>query len=394
MIISGLYDSNLSPKDFLSGVLEVGGKSSGQNVTAESAKNVSTAYRCINILSDDIAKLPFQTYRVAGPGKIERVKPSVIFQNVPYLLEYSPNRYMVPFIFKKMAVNWLLTHGAAYIWLPIPPDGLRREMFVIPSDRVRPLFDEFGGLWYEVDMPGKEKKYIPDVEMWVWLINSIDGVSGRGVIHYARDTIGRQLAGYQAQDQLYSQGLTAAGIAYVNGELNDEAREKVRKSYEMVMSGEANRGRLAVFDNLVTKFEKIAFSPVDVQFLESLTGGDKQIANFFGLPEYKLNLGKQSYQSNEQNNLDYLNTTLDPYFVQMEQSAAIKLLKLNEIESYYLRINRDALLRTDARSRAELLYKKIGSGQLSPNEARQIDDLSDYENGDRRYIPSNWSVIE
>jgi HK97 family phage portal protein len=159
------------------------------------------------------------------------------------------------------------------------------------------------------------------------------------------------------------------------------------------MSGSSNAYRLAILDNKTTKFEQITMKPVDAQFLESINANDLEIANFFGVPSYKLNQGKQSYQSNEQQNLDYLNTTLDPYLVQWEQAGALKFLSELEQNDTYLRFNRDVLLRTDATTRAGYLEKKILSGQLTPNEARAIDDQSAYIGGDQHYIPANMTVI-
>jgi len=59
----------------------------------------------------------------------------------------------------------------------------------------------------------------------------------------------------------------------------------------------------------------------------------------------------------------------------------------------YLRFIREALLRSDAKTRSTYLKEKILSGQLSPNEARQIDDISPYEGGDSRYIPANMARV-
>lgn len=366
----------------------------GQQVTAETSRNVATAYRCINVLSDDVAKLPLQTFMSLAPGQIERVRPSNRIQNIAWLLEVSPNRWMTPLVFKKMAIMWLLTHGAAYIWQPPRRPGVRNELFLLPTSMTTVTVSEDGQLMYEVRRPGQPPNLYPDVEILPLLINSIDGVTGRGVIQYARETIGRQLGAYQTQGKFYSQGLNPSGLIWINGELNKDARDKVRKAYSDQMTGAQNAYRLAVMDQKVTKFEPITMKPVDAQFLESIQENDTEIANFFGVPLYKLNQGKQSYQSNEQQNLDYLNTTLDPYLVQWEQAAALRWLTEQEQNTMYFRFNRDALLRTDAKTRSETIEKRIFSGQMSPNEGRQIEDLPAYEGGDRRYIPANMAVIQ
>ncbi len=367
---------------------------SGQNVTPESAKNIHTAYRCINVLSDDVAKMPLQTFVSRAAGEIERMRPDNRSMNISWLLEISPNRWMTPFVFKKSIIMWLLNYGAAYVWEPVRRPGGRRELFILRSNVTRPVFDDKGELWYEVRWQSGIPTYIPAVEVMSLLINSADGITGKSVISYARETIGRQLAAHDTQAKFYSQGLNPGGIIWMNGELNEAARDKVRESYGKAMSGTANAYRLAVLDTKASKFETITMKPVDAQFLESLTDNDLQIANFYGMPLFKLNAGKQAYNSNEQANLDYLNTTLDPYLVQWEQSAALKWLSQEEQNSTYFRFNRDVILRTDAKTRSEVIEKRIFSGVMTPNEGRQIDDLPAYEGGNNHYVPANMVAIE
>jgi len=382
--------SNMAPSDFIAGVelfddLTV----AGQAVTAETSKNISTAYRCINVISDDVAKLPLQTFMSRAPGQVERIKPSNQMENIAWLLEVSPNRWMVPFVFKKMAISRLLTHGAAYIWQPPRRAGARRELFILPNDYTAIVW-QGTQMFYEVSIPGYEPIKHPDVEVLPLLINSTDGINGKGVIAYARETLGRQLSNYKTQNKIAGRGLNPSGIAWMGGELSRDARKKVRDVYEEAMQ----ESGIAVFDSKVTKFEPITLKPVDAQFLESIQENDVEIANFFGLPLYKLNQGKQSYQSNDQQDFDYLKTTLDTYLVQWEQSAALKWLSEAEQNYTYFRFNRDALLRTDAKTRAETLEKRIFSGQLTTNEARQIEDMPSYTGGDSYYIPANMGVIQ
>ena len=397
MLIQRLLNSLSSPKIMtLPELVSSFGyaNSSGQTVTAETSKNVATAYRCINILSDDVAKMPLQAFINRTPGQIERLRANSRMQNIAWLLEVSPNRWMSPFVFKKLLISWLVTWGNAYAWSPPLRPGQRREIYVLDASVTFPVYDLNGDVWYQTTRPDNlQFDYLPDVEVMHLLINSTDGFTGRGVIKYARESLGRQMGAYETQGKLYAQGLSPAGVIWMAGELGKEARNKVRDEYSGSISGSKNAGRLAIFDSKVTKFEKIAMSPVDAQFLESIQENDTEIANFFGVPLYKLNQGKQSYQSNEQQNLDYLNTTLDPYLVQFEQEAGLSWLSEEEQNYTYFRFNRDVLLRTDAKTRAEYLEKKILSGQMTPNEARSIDDMSAYGGGDRHYIPANMTVI-
>ena len=366
---------------------------SGQSVTAENSRNVASAYRCGNIISDDVAKMPLKVISRSG-ATINQVDPDARMRNLAYLLEISPNRYQVsPFLFKKQVMNWLIFWGNAYVWTP---PGFPREMFVLPASKVEPVFDEAGNLWYEYKNGENDenKLYLPLNEVMQLMINPDQtGFKGRSVITYARESIGRQMGAYETMGNFYAQGLNPSGIIWTNGDLNKDARDKVRSSYTQAMGGSENAYKLAVFDSKISKFEPITMKPVDVQFLESINATDVDIANYFGLPIYKFNMGKQSYQSNEQQNLDYLSTTLDPYLVQWEQAGRLKWIPEGEQATTYIKFIRESMLRTDAKTRADYMRTKIESGQMTPNEARGLDDLSPYADGDSYYMASNIAKI-
>jgi HK97 family phage portal protein len=298
----------------------------GKSVSAETAKTIATAYRCGNILSDDIASLPFQVFMKAGRSIIQ-VDPDANLRNTAYLMEIEPNRWMTPFVFKKTVIQWLVYYGNAYIWEPV---GNYREWFILGADKTAPEFDNDGDLWFKTMFPNGKEEHIPGNEILHLMINSTDGLSGKSVLTYARETIGRQLGAHETQDSIYSQGLNPAAAIYVDGELNKEARDKVKDSYLAAVKGSENSGGVAVFDNRVTKFEVITMKPSDAQFLETVAATDAEIANFFGMPLHKLNMGKQSYESNSQQQLDYLSTTLNPYLVQWEQAGRVKWLRAEE----------------------------------------------------------------
>ncbi len=371
---------------------------SGQVVSAESSNNVATAYRCVNIISDDIAKMPLQTFISRRQGEIERMRPNALTRNIAYRLEKKPNRWQTPFQFKKRAITWLLHHGNTYIWRPPLSSN---ELWTLQSNETYPAFDQAGNLWFLTKLPWYLRSLydlpdewlpIPDVEILHLLINPDEtGLNGRGVIKYARDTLGRQMSAHVAQDTLYKRGLSAAGILWLNGESEPEVRKKVREMYEETISGVGNNSRVVILDNKISKFEAITMRPTDVQFLQGMQQNDAEIANYYGLPLHKLNMGKQSYESNTQQQIDYQATTLDPYAVQWEEGAGLKWLPENEQEYTYFRFERSVLLRTDPKSRGEYLNGAVNNGRLTPNEARQIEDRSKSDNpaADLLYMPSN-----
>jgi HK97 family phage portal protein len=363
----------------------------GEHVTIDGSLSIATAYRAKNIISDDVAKMPFQQFKTAG-ADITKVDPDALLYNMAYLTQVSPNQWgWTPFQFKKAVIEWQLFYGNAYIWKPaiFPP-----QLLILPANRTVPVFDMDGNLWYRHTFSNGHIEYIPSVEILHLLINPDEtGFMGRGVITFARETVGRQLAARKTQSQFYSQGLNPSGYVSVDANLDKDGRNKVREAYSEAMAGSENAYKLAVFDKRITKFEPISMTPKDAEFIASIDATDRDICNFFGLSEHMLNRGKEAYNSNEQKYIEYLQGTLDSYLVPWEEAARIKWLSSADQASQYFKFNRASLLRMDAKARAETNSIKIQSGQMKPNEARAFDELSPYPEGDEFYMMSNVQRI-
>ena len=365
---------------------------SGEQVSVSASQSIATAYRASNIISDDVAKMPFKMYSRVGQN-IQQVEEDPGARNMAYLLQVSPNLWgWTPFQFKKATILWQLWHGNSYIWKPpIAP----AQLMILPANMTRPVFDLEGNLWYEHKFSNGQLSYIPAVEILHLLINPDEtGFMGRGVITFARETIGRRMAANKAQSKFYSQGFMPAAYIKFKGDLNAEQRKLVRQAYEEAMSGADNAYRLAIFDNKIVEYAPIEIQLKDAQFLESIDATDRDICNFFGLSEHMLNRGKEAYNSNEQKYIEYLQGTLDSYLVPWEEAARIKWLSQDEQASSYFKFKREALLRMMAKDRAEVNASRIGNGTMTPNEARAQDEQNPYPLGDRYYMAGNILPIQ
>ena len=135
---------------------------SGERVSVEASKTIATVYRAKNIISDDVAKMPLQQLRQVGRNT-EEVEPNPAVRNISYLLKICPNLWgWSPFQFKKIAVEWVLFYGNAYIWSPtVGP----RQLLILPADRTMPVFDLEGDIWYRTVFSNNKAVYIPSVEI-------------------------------------------------------------------------------------------------------------------------------------------------------------------------------------------------------------------------------------
>lgn len=362
---------------------------SGQTVTVETSKRIATAYRAANIITDGIGKMPLQALVKRG-GKVQQMPADWQLRNIAYLIGVKPNRWMNPFIFKKTLGGWLVHHGNAYAWSPLVSTP---ELFILPADVTFPIFDKNGNLWFQTTFASGEKMFIPDAEMLHLMINSVDGITGKGVVAYARETLGRQQGAHQTMSSINARGMNASAVMQINGVIDEEARTKVKDEYTRAIGGSENAGGLAVIDLTVAQFTPITMKAIDMQFLETMAATDTDIANYYGVPLHMLNKGKQAYNSNDQKYLEYLGETLDPYLVQWEDEARTKWLPLSEQPYTEFKFVREALLRMSPVTRASMNEVLIRSAQRSPNETREKDDLSSYPGGEHYYMSSSIKEI-
>ena len=119
------------------------------------------------------------------------------------------------------------------------------------------------------------------------------------------------------------------------------------------------------------------------------------MCRFFGVPLHLAFAGKQSYQSNEQNGIEYVTYTLLGYETQWGQEDSYKLLLPGERRGN-LRIRRElkVFLRGDTAAQAAWLREMRLNGAYNVNEIRGLDDLPAIPGGDVYYASLNYVPLD
>ncbi len=153
---------------------------------------------------------------------------------------------------------------------------------------------------------------------------------------------------------------------------------------------------MAVFDHGM-KYTPIGLNQKDAQFIESRDFSVEEISRFTGIPQYMLQSGKQAYSSNEQQQLDFVISTLQPYVTQWEEEFQYKLLTGRQLrEGYYLRMNVAARLRGDNESRSRFYEKMISNSVMCPDDCRALEEKNPLPNGagQRFFMTKNLDTVE
>jgi HK97 family phage portal protein len=363
---------------------------SGENVTVDSSLQVPTVYACVNILANSVAKLPFQTFRKTKQGR-ERDSSHAVAK----LLEERPNPYQNPFRFKHLIETHRNTWGNAYINIAWGTDGRPKELWLLNPSITEPKIDlKTNLLWYVTTLPDGKQTKIAESDIIHLTTLSTDGLKGKAPIQIAREAIGSSQASQKFKGKFFANGTAAAGILKVPGQLNKDAKNKVREEWETMYTGINNAQRIAILDAGL-EFQSIGMPLKDAQFIEGMRFDKAEIANIFNIPLHMVNELERATHSNiEQQALDFIQNTLSPILIQYEQEFAYKCFSFPEQKRYYLKFNLTSLLRGDSQARAEFYKKMIEMGAMSINEVRALEEQDAIEHGDKHFVSLNFTTLD
>ena len=360
------------------------------------ARKLSAVDRCIEIISDSMAKMPNYAFDRKTRERIEHP--------VLHLLNTKPNEAHVPSVRKKLLETSRLEGGNGYDWIIRDRRTFQPvELIPLPWNMVTPWLKTDGSVWYTVLNPYTyEPMVLPSADILHYKGPSKDGLVGISVLRRASEVVAEARAAQEYNRAFYESGGQPAGIlkteADLGGFVDDPAnpgkkiakKDVLRKEWERIHAGPKNSHRTAILDYGLD-YKPIASTNRDAQFLESKEMSIRDIARFFGVPLYKLQEGKQAYSSNEQNAIEYVVGTLHPIVTQYEEVQTWGLLTNSEIRNLLeLRINMMAELRGDTASRSAWYKTMREVGGFSVNDILALEDMPDVEGGDERQASLNY----
>lgn len=350
--------------------------------TTTTAMKISVVSACVEIRSDSIGKMPFFVKNTAD----RNVDYS---HNITKLLSVRPNAIMTPFVFKKLLETWRLLNGNAYVYLARDNrNGRVTDMIPLNPLFVEPELNEKGEVWYRYQN-GSVRRLIDSASIVHLKGFSEDGIKGQSVLSRAANKIATMTEQNDYQKMFYQNRAQPSGILTVESDLSKESKDKVRDEWQRIYGGVDNAFRIAVLDHGMN-YSPITMTQRDAQFIETTEASVADIARYFLVPLYKLQTGKQTYQSNEQNAIEYVTTAIAPTVKQYEEEFTYKCLFEREInQNMEVVVNLNAEMRGDSATRAEWYRTMKSIGVYSVNDIRTLEDLPNVEGGEIRLVPLN-----
>lgn len=354
----------------------MGGSTAGKSVNERSAMQMTAVYACVRILSEAVAGLPLHLYRYKDDGGKEKA----IDHSLYHLLHDEPNKEMSSFIFRETLMTHLLLWGNAYAQIIRNGKGEVIALYPLMPNKMKVDRGEDGEIYYlysrstdeantkedsSVVLTPREVLHIPGL--------GFDGLVGYSPIAMAKNAIGLAIATEEYGAKFFANGAAPSGVLEHPGTIKDPKR--LRENWNSTFGGSANSGKVAVLEEGM-KYTPISISPEQAQFLETRKFQINEIARIFRIPPHMVgDLEKSSFSNIEQQSLEFVKYTLDPWIIRWEQSLSRSLLTPDEKKTYFFKFNLEGLLRGDYASRMNGYATARQNGWMSANDIRELENL-------------------
>ncbi|WOC31880.1 MULTISPECIES: phage portal protein [Caproicibacterium] len=378
-IFSGLFKSRDKPENRTPGssyAFYLGGSSSGKLVTERSAMQMTAVYACVRILSEAIAELPLHLYRYKEGGGKEKAIGHPLY----LLLHDEPNPEMSSFVFRETLMTHLLLWGNAYAQIIRNGKGQVIALYPLMPNKMTVNRDTNGQLYYQYQRSSDEAHTMKGSMVILQPSDVLhipglgfDGLVGYSPIAMAKNAIGLAIATEEYGSKFFANGAAPSGVLEHPGTIKNPS--KVRESWQQTFGGSANSNKIAVLEEGM-KYTPISISPEQAQFLETRKFQINEIARIFRVPPHMVgDLEKSSFSNIEQQSLEFVKYTLDPWVIRWEQSIQRRLLTPDEKKAYFVKFNVEGLLRGDYASRMTGYATARQNGWMSANDIRELENL-------------------
>lgn len=357
-------------------------------VRLETALSNPTVFRCVTLIAGDIAKTPLRLMLIDANG-IWTETTSPAFS--PVLRK--PNRYQTIGQFLEQWMLSKLLHGNTYVLKERDDRNVVVALYVLDPTRVTPLEAPDGSIFYELKhhplagipeegLAAPARDIIHD--RWNCAIHPLVGISPL----YACGGAALEANTIQSQStEFFSKGGRPSGLLVAPTEIDPKTAERLSATWHSL-----GPGKTAVV-GYGMKYQDIGTTAVDAQLTEQRDGTVATIAGCFGVPISYVDSSKQPpYANSEATQLQYQSQCLQVHMTALE-AALDEGLALPS--NYGTEFDIDALIWMDTATKTAAARDGIGSGALSPNEARfKYFGLGPVPGGDTPYMQQQWFSLK
>ena len=351
----------------------------GRVASKKESSGLPAVYHAIDLISSDYASIPQLVYE----GNKKRDD-----HNITYLINFQPNRYQTPFEFKRMRAVHRLVFGNSFTII----NRDTNELIPVHPEKVTQIWEHNGGLWYQIH--GVDQPIHMDDMLHVKDMNTDDDWFGKSRIDICREAFGAGLAMRDFTSSYFGNGAHISLVLETelgSGDLTSDPkqRESLERSLRDKYTGQNSHKSIVLPPGLKLSTGPTRFNPEQSQFIQSRIHFVEEVAQIFNLPLSKMRIKTDgnSYNSQEQANIEYITDCLVPFSQGFKEEDNRKLFMPNEIGRLRIRNLFENRLKGDMKTQGEFIDKMVKNGVYSVNNALEFLGMDVIgEEGDLRYI--------
>ncbi len=362
----------------------------GPVVSPQKALSLSAVWSCTRLVSQTIATLPLGLYERMPDGSrklADGAGPSRV-------ISVKANADMTAVTFWECIISQALLLGNGFAEKKRIGQRIV-SLELLSSDRLtwRRLIDGSYEFRY-IDKSGKSRIipesnifHIPGFTMW--------GKFGMSVIRYGAQVFGSAIAGNQAANSTFKNGLMPTTYFKMDRDLTKNQREEFREN-KAALRGSLNAGKQPLLEGGMDVGE-MGINPDDAQLLESRVFSIEEVCRWFGVPPSMIGSTDKASSwasSAESLNLWFLQYGLRPWLKRIEQAIHDSLLTPAEQQRYYAEFSVEGLLRTNTAGRTAFYTSALQNGWMNRNEVRLLENLPPVDGGEIYTAQSNLLPLD
>jgi HK97 family phage portal protein len=339
-----------------------------------------TVFTCVTRISQDIAKLPLRLVE-QDPWNADIWTPTTNPAYSPVLRK--PNHYQTIVKFIEQWQQSKLIWGNTYVLKRRDARGVVSALYILNPQAVTVLVASDGSVFYQLKRPEMNV-----TGAWSDTMTEIT-VPAREIIHDRINCLFHPLVGLpplyaagmpaalgstilKSSTQFFANGSQPSGTLSAANEIKKEQADKIKQEWQTLQGGVENTGKIAVL-GYGLKYEPVRQTAVDAQLTEQAGQTEIEICKCFGFPVALLNSTKGApYGTHEQLVQLYHDECLQPLLIGTETALdeGIGIDQPVNGTQYGTEFDIDDLYWMDTATRTKAAADSVGSGVLSPNEAR------------------------
>ncbi len=360
-------------------------------VGKSSGLSESTYFSCLKIISESIAKCPFQVKQETENGEI------VATDHYLYdLLRLRPNPNMSAIDTFKTLVTLSKHYGIAGLYISRVGSKVNA---LYPVKITNITVDDAGLIKSSMnnkilyDFQGVNGEYGSCFENDIIVLRdfTLDGIHSKATRNILNESLDTSIKSQGYLNKLFQNGLTNKIVVQLTSDIKEEGElKKVQAKFGRVYSNNNRIFTVPAGYNI----SSLNLSLSDAQFAELRQMSKKDIAGSMGVPLSKLGEIIENAKSDEQDNISFLTDTLQVIFTQIEQESDWKLLtEEDRKKGFKVRANTNVMLRLDAKTQADVVTTYAKNGVYSLNKAKEIVGVEKL-NKDVTTFPSGQVTLE